>query len=119
MSLAKNVQNQNKIYINIMKIKENYSKEGWNDIPKLTGVNELGKDTRSPEFHVQCSSHWFALLLCKTSTHNTQCIIPLAIKWFSKQTGHYLSHILRFGAHVFLQHKKLIPYPATFNSLEM
>lgn len=44
---------------------------------------------------------------------------PLPIKWLPKETQHYLSHILRFGAHVFFQHKKLIPYPATFNPLEM
>lgn len=63
-------------------------------------------------------SHWFVPLLCKTSTHNTQCIIPLAIKGLSKETGHYLSHVLRFGAHVFLQHKKLIPKPGVHTSFK-
>lgn len=120
MSLANNAKNRNRIYINFIKItRENGSKEGLNDIPKLTRAIESGRETRSLRFQFQCSTHWFVQLLCKTSIHNTQCISPLAIKLLSKETRHYLSHILRLGAHVFLQHKKLIPYPATFNSLEM
>lgn len=118
--LANNVKSRNRIDTNFIKITtENWSKEGLKDIPKLTQSTVSGRETRSLGRQFQCSTHWFVQLLCKTSIHNTQCISPLAIKLLSKETRHYLSHILRLGAHVFLQHKKLIPYPATFNSLEM
>lgn len=118
-SLVKNVKHRSKCLTDIIKIiRDNSNKDRLNDILKLTGP--LSEEEKSGLLDFNSSVLITGLFnSCKTPTHNTQCISPLAIKWLSKETGHYLSHILRLGAHVFLQHKKLIPYPATFNSVEM
>lgn len=104
------------IFTDVMRRTKN--QEGIDDVAKLTKAIESGRETKSVGFQLQWFSHVFVQFLCKTSIHNTQCTLPLPIKWLSKETRHYLSHILRFGAHVLFQHKKLIPYPATFNTLE-
>lgn len=99
--------------------RDNSSKDRLNYIPQSLPGSLRQEGKTFLEFHFQCSSHWFVPtpaqnIHTQDTTHNTP-----AIKWLSKETGHYLSHVLRFGAHVFFQHKKLIPYPATLNSLEM
>lgn len=108
-----------KIYIDFIKItsliKEN---RHWMIFQSLPG--SLSQELKSGVLSLfPVFNHWFVQPLCKTSTHSVHRISPLVVKWLSKETGHYLSHVLRFGAHVLLQHEKLIPHPATLNSLEM
>ena len=66
MTLVNNVKNSNIIYTTFIKItKENWSKEGWNDIPKLTQVIESG---RKPGLLI--SIPVFYSLVCSTPVQN-------------------------------------------------